>query len=242
MGAFGTHPAAKGRLPFLRPRHGSFRPHFFGPRRGGRGSTLALVWGGSALLPVGRLAWAFLGQWRRLDGRATARAREAAYETRKVVVRGYEGARQPERVLFGMTFSIVAAMSGARTLNYLLEQRQPPRPLANLGSDRNIHHFLPGIALAFVSGALGLMAGNGDLRAMLSLPLGVGVGLALDESALLLEVEDVYWRGEQLAVAEAVPLAAAAALIGVRFIGRGARVAARENEAERVEQTVASAS
>ena len=32
--------------------------------------------------------------------------------------------------------------------------------------------------------------------AALALPFGVGMGLTLDESALLLELEDVYWSRE----------------------------------------------
>jgi hypothetical protein len=33
---------------------------------------------------------------------------------------------------------------------------------------------------------------------MARLPFGVGMGLTLDESALLLELEDVYWSREGL--------------------------------------------
>ena len=33
---------------------------------------------------------------------------------------------------------------------------------------------------------------------MLAVPFGVGLGLTLDESALLLELEDVYWSREGL--------------------------------------------
>ena len=56
------------------------------------------------------------------------------------------------------------------------------------------------------------------------MPFGVGMGLTLDESALLLDLEDVYWRREGLLSVQitltAIALLGALAL-GLRFLRRG---------------------
>ena len=59
------------------------------------------------------------------------------------------------------------------------------------------------------------------------MPFGVGMGLTLDESALLLELDDVYWTEEgilsvQIALAVAAMLAALA--LAGRFLRRGEQV------------------
>ena len=61
---------------------------------------------------------------------------------------------------------------------------------------RHIHHFVPGIVLAFVSGAAAIVTRDEDLERWLAIPFGAGMGLTLDESALLLELDDVYWSEE----------------------------------------------
>ena len=63
---------------------------------------------------------------------------------------------------------------------------------------RHIHHFVPGIVLAFGSGAAAILTRNEALEPRLAIPFGVGMGLTLDESALLLELDDVYWTREGL--------------------------------------------
>ena len=49
---------------------------------------------------------------------------------------------------------------------------------------------MPGIVLAFLSGGASVVARDQDLDPLLALPFGVGVALTLDESALLLELDD----------------------------------------------------
>ena len=43
----------------------------------------------------------------------------------------------------------------------------------------------------------GRRCGGTDLDKYLALPFGIGVALVLDESALLLELDDVYWTEEE---------------------------------------------
>jgi hypothetical protein len=59
--------------------------------------------------------------------------------------------------------------------------------------NRHIHHFVPGISLAFASGSAAFLIRDERVRSRLALGFGAGMGMTLDESALLLELEDVYW-------------------------------------------------
>jgi hypothetical protein len=89
---------------------------------------------------------------------------------------------------------------------------------------RHIHHFVPGIVMAFGAGAAAILSRNEVLEPWLALPFGVGMGLTLDESALLLELEDVYWSREGLLSVQ-ITLAVIAGLgalaLGLRFLRRG---------------------
>ena len=62
--------------------------------------------------------------------------------------------------------------------------------------DRHIHHFLPGGILALAAGGVAIGTKGDKLDKYLAFPFGVGVALVLDESALLLELDDVYWTEE----------------------------------------------
>ena len=62
--------------------------------------------------------------------------------------------------------------------------------------DRHIHHFLPGGILALAAGGVAIGTKGEKLDKYLAFPFGVGVALVLDESALLLELDDVYWTEE----------------------------------------------
>ena len=69
-----------------------------------------------------------------------------------------------------------------------------------------------------------MVCGGLGVEPRLALAFGTGMGLTLDESALLLELDDVYWSREgilsvQIALA-AMALISASAL-GLRFLRRG---------------------
>ena len=64
------------------------------------------------------------------------------------------------------------------------------------------------------------------MRESLAIPLGVGIGLTFDESALLLDLEDVYWSrqglvGVQITLATASLMAAG--MLALRILRRGER-------------------
>ena len=73
----------------------------------------------------------------------------------------------------------------------------------------HIHHLVWGICLLLMSGFLSIALNPGDPWAMvLAAGFGIGAGLTLDEFALWLRLEDVYWAQEGRASLDAVVVAA----------------------------------
>jgi hypothetical protein len=59
----------------------------------------------------------------------------------------------------------------------------------------HIHHMVWGILLLIVAGYLGIAAAtNSPWQELVAIAFGVGMGLTLDEFALWLNLEDVYWQ------------------------------------------------
>ncbi len=89
---------------------------------------------------------------------------------------------------------------------------------------RHIHHFVPGILIAFGSGAVALVTNNARLEQYLAVPFGAGIGLTFDEAALLLDLRDVYWTREGvLSVQLSLGLAATlgGTILALRMLRRG---------------------
>ena len=152
-------------------------------------------------------------------------AQEAVTETVEVAVAGYQGVSSRENATFNLLSSFVLTFVTVRTVTYRLRGRERVGPFRDVVvGRRHIHHFVPGIVLAFASGAVAILTRNEDIEPTLAIPFGAGMGLTLDESALLLELEDVYWSREGLLSVQIT--LAVAALIGslslaVRFLRRG---------------------
>jgi len=152
-------------------------------------------------------------------------AEEAVAETALVARSGYRDASPRENALFNLLASFVATFGFIRGVTYVLRDRQSWGPLRNVRvGRRHIHHFVPGIVMAFASGAIAVATRDESLPPKLAVPMGVGMGLTLDESALLLELEDVYWTREglvsvQITLATAALMAALA--LGLRVLSRG---------------------
>jgi hypothetical protein len=153
---------------------------------------------------------------------------EAAGEAVAVAVEGYREMPRRENALFNLLASFSLSFSAARGITYLLRRRRRVGPFRNLRiGERHIHHFIPGILLAFGTGAAAILSDNEDIEPRLALGFGAGMGLTLDESALLLELDDVYWSREgvlsvQITLA-AMSLISATAL-ALRFLRRGEKV------------------
>ena len=159
-------------------------------------------------------------------------AQEAVTETVEVAVAGYQDVSSRENATFNMLTSFVVTFVSVRTVTYMLRSRKQLGPFRNvIVGRRHIHHYVPGIVLAFTSGAAAILTRNEDLEPKLAIPFGAGMGLTLDESALLLELEDVYWSREGLLGVQ-ISLAVAALIgalsLGVRFIRRGEELVLEE--------------
>ena len=160
-------------------------------------------------------------------------AAEVAVEETVIAARlGYEDAPDRANALFNLLASFVTTFGAARAITYLLRSRRSVGPFRDLKvGRRHIHHFVPGIVLGFVSGAVAICTANEEIEPKLALAFGTGMGLTLDESALLLELEDVYWSEEGL-VSVQITLAVIALIgalgLGVRFVRRGERLVLEE--------------
>jgi hypothetical protein len=217
-------PPAQGRGPRV-SRRGTLAP--------GRGTLLL---GALATAGVGAVLVGEVGRvWRRgsaplpqeADDLLLA-AEEAFAETAQVARAGYREVSTRENSMFNLLTSFAATFIAVRSVTYLLRSRRRVGPFRSLRlGRRHIHHFVPGIAIAFVSGAGAILTREEDLEPLLAVPFGVGMGLTLDESALLLELEDVYWSREGLLSVQitlAVMALLGALALGLRFLRRGEQV------------------
>jgi hypothetical protein len=154
-------------------------------------------------------------------------AEEVAREAVEVAVTGYKTGSTRENALLNLLGSFTLTFGLTRLMTTLIRRHGRIGPIQNysLGGKR-IHHFVPGIALAFVSGGISVVSRNEDLDPWLALPFGVGVALTLDESALLLELDDVYWTERGIVSVQitlgALSLLSSAALV-LRVLRRGER-------------------
>jgi hypothetical protein len=82
----------------------------------------------------------------------------------------------------------------------------------------HIHHVVPGVVLT-LAGGFGAVAGgqHGFGSALAAVVFGAGAGLVLDEFALILHLDDVYWTEAGRKSVEAVVLTAA--LVGLLLVG-----------------------
>ena len=82
----------------------------------------------------------------------------------------------------------------------------------------HIHHLVWGILLLMSMGYLGLAAGlKSPWQELVAIGFGIGMGLTLDEFALWLNLEDVYWSEKGRQSIDAVIVVAC--LLGITLIG-----------------------
>jgi hypothetical protein len=93
------------------------------------------------------------------------------------------------------------------------------------GSGLHIHHLVWGISLLLISGFVGYATEFASpWMKITAIGFGIGAGLTLDEFALWLHLEDVYWAKEGRSSLDAVVLATVFAMIlamGIRPVGLG---------------------
>ncbi|MFI6434006.1 hypothetical protein [Streptomyces sp. NPDC050759] len=82
----------------------------------------------------------------------------------------------------------------------------------------HIHHVVPGVVLTVVGGFGAVGSGrHGFVAGLCAVVFGMGAGLVLDEFALILHLDDVYWTEEGRKSVEVVVLTAA--LVGLMLAG-----------------------
>jgi hypothetical protein len=149
----------------------------------------------------------------------------ATLETLAVVREGYRATSERENAVFNLLASFTATFGITRASTALIRSGRGYGVFRNLTiADRRVHHFVPGIMLALASGGTSISVRRKQLDRWLALPFGAGAALILDEAALLLELDDVYWSERGVVSLQisfgAISLLAAVAL-GVRLLRRG---------------------
>ena len=182
---------------------------------------------GRGTLVLGALATGTLAAVIAIEVRRARRSvsEEAVVDVARAARAGYRDVATRENSMFNLLASFATTFMAARTITYVLRTRPTFGPFRNLRvGRRHIHHYVPGIVIALVSGAAAIVTRNERLEPVLAVPFGVGMGLTLDESAMLLEFEDVYWSREGLLSVQ-ITLTVIAMLgalaLGLRFLRRG---------------------
>jgi hypothetical protein len=177
---------------------------------------------------VAAVALEYIHVWRHIRSARLSegeRAREAAVETVEVAVEGYRAGSERENALLNLLLSFSVTFGIVRYSTHQIRRRGEWGPFRNVVLGRtHVHHFVPGIVLAFLAGGTSIIRRDESWDRWLAIPFGTGAALVLDESALLLELDDVYWTEEGI-VSVQVTLAAMAMLatgaVALRVLRRG---------------------
>lgn len=103
----------------------------------------------------------------------------------------YGGGREPA---FLMLAAFVLTLAGTRF--YTRMARIRGWGSVHLG-DVHVHHLVPGVVMSLAAGGLAVGLGPRELWvAFLAIVFGSGAALVLDEFAMLLHLDDVYWTTE----------------------------------------------
>jgi hypothetical protein len=156
---------------------------------------------------------------------------QAAQDSVTVALEGYAATPRHETVLFNLLTGFLGSFVVMRLSTAGI--RAGWWPLGNVRvRGRHIHHFVPGILIAFAAGGVALFTEDEKLETALAIPFGAGVGMTVDEAALLLDLRDVYWTREGVL---SVQLSLGAlglmggTILALRMIGRGERVAEEQD-------------
>src|ERR1700743_2610049 len=136
----------------------------------------------------------------------------ASWWQRAVIAPG----KLPLMLLF---LAFVVTFVVTRTITRMIRDGRGPFRNNVTASGTHIHHAVPGIILLTI-GAYTDVGGPDSLgwHVFAALLVGIGTSLVLDEFALILHLQDVYWSGEGQLSVEAVRLTAGCiALVLVGF-------------------------
>lgn len=165
----------------------------------------------------------------------------AAVDAVNVAVDGFGTASHSELVLFNLLAGFLGSFASVRLATWMIKDNRGPFRNVKVGG-RHIHHFVPGILIAFASGIAALVVSGqtGDKR--IAVTMGLGMGLTFDEAALLLDMRDVYWTREGLLSVQ-LSMGAVATLgitiLTLRILGRGERHQEEAGEIPKLDGTLA---
>jgi hypothetical protein len=150
-------------------------------------------------------------------------AGHATRDTIAVARRGIQATPHHETVLFNILQGFLGAFAIARLSTWGI--RHGWWPFRNVQvSGRHIHHFIPGILITFAAGLGAITTQDERIESTLAIPFGIGMGLTMDEAALLLDLEDVYWTRQGLLSVQmslGVTATLGATILGLRVLRRG---------------------
>lgn len=125
--------------------------------------------------------------------------------------------KQPQLALllaFLVTFSLV------RWITHSIRAGRHTRIFHNVSAGgTHFHHLVPGILLMMVSGYIAIAADPSLPKEPMAVLFGIGMALTLDEFALWLHLEDVYWAKEGRQSVDAVIITAT--IVGLGILGWG---------------------
>jgi hypothetical protein len=105
--------------------------------------------------------------------------------------------------------SFVGTFLAVRVITRMIRAGRGPFRNVSTGAV-HIHHVVPGVVLTVIGGFGAVATGAHDVGALLSAVLfGIGAGLVLDEFALILHLDDVYWSEKGRMSVEVVVLTTA---------------------------------
>ncbi len=98
---------------------------------------------------------------------------EAVRETVEVARAGYRGGSTRENALLNLLGSFTLTFGIARGLTHMIRRRGRFGPIRDYRfGGRHVHHFVPGILLAFIAGGVSVVSRSPDLDPWLALPFG----------------------------------------------------------------------
>ncbi|HEX3317907.1 MAG TPA: hypothetical protein VHR88_07815 [Solirubrobacteraceae bacterium] len=205
------------------------------PRGGLRPDRTTWTLGVLAAGAVGAFAAAEVGRvWRRGSAPVPAQADNvvgaaamATRETAAIAIEGFRASPKRDRTLLNLLASFSGMVLFVRSTTGVIRWRGEFGPFRSVrAGGRHVHHFVPGIVVMMLAGGASILSKDESKDQWLAIPFGFGAGLTLDESALLLELEDVYWNEEGI-VSVQITLAVSALLaslgLATRVLRRGER-------------------
>jgi hypothetical protein len=135
--------------------------------------------------------------------------------------------------LFCFLVGVVAGFAGIRLSVRMIRAQVRWWPGNITPGGLHIHHAVFGVVFMLVGGVAGIVIPDGQVTALSAVAalFGIGAALVLDEFALILHLDDVYWEEQGRTSVDAVFVAVALSgllLLGLRPVGVESVILARD--------------